>query len=78
MYGTGKRYDGYRAHTRYLDEVKERFVRGEPLLFVDVRNPKAWEASDMKLPGAVRVPADNVDGQLDGVSPARMIVTYCT
>jgi rhodanese-related sulfurtransferase len=61
-----------------IDEVKERFARGEPLLFVDVRNPKAWKASDMKLPGAVRVSADNVDGQLDGVSPDRMIVTYCT
>jgi rhodanese-related sulfurtransferase len=61
-----------------IDEVKERFVRGEPLLFVDVRNPKAWQASDMKLPGAVRIPADNVDGQLDEVSPDRMIVTYCT
>jgi len=56
---------------------KERFARGEPLLFVDVRNPKTWKASDMKLPGAVRVPADNVDGQLDGVSSGRMIVTYC-
>ena len=57
-----------------IDEVKERFARGEPLLFVDVRNP----TSDMKLPGAVRVPSDNVDGQLDGASPDRMIVTYCT
>jgi len=61
-----------------IDEVKERFARSESLLFVDVRNPKAWKASDMKLPGAVRIPADHVDGQLDGVSPDRMIVPYCT
>ena len=27
------------------DEVQERLARGEPITFVDVRNPKAWGES---------------------------------
>lgn len=41
-----------------VDEVKERLDRGEELVFVDTRNPQAWGESDAKLPGAIRVPAN--------------------
>jgi hypothetical protein len=36
------------------EEVKRRMDSGEPLAFVDVRSPKAWDSSDAKLPSAVR------------------------
>jgi rhodanese-related sulfurtransferase len=61
-----------------IDEVKGRLVQGEPLLFIDARNPKAWESTDMKLPGARRLPVDEVGQQLSELSPERTIVTYCT
>jgi rhodanese-related sulfurtransferase len=59
-------------------EVKERMDRGEPLFFVDTRNPTAWGESDSKLPGALRVPADELDEHLDEIPRGRAVITYCT
>ena len=60
------------------DEVKERLARGEPITFVDVRNPKAWGESPVKLPGAIRLELDRFDEQADDIPRDRAIVTYCT
>ena len=41
------------------DEVKARPQSGAPVTMLDVRNDKAWEATPVKVPGAVRIrPAD--------------------
>ena len=61
-----------------VDEAKERMDRGEPLVFVDTRNPKAWAEADTKLPGAIRVPADEVEEHLDEIPKDRAVITYCT
>jgi rhodanese-related sulfurtransferase len=61
-----------------VDEVKERMDRGEPLAFLDIRNPQAWDEADTKLPGAIRVPADEVEQHLDGIPRDRAVITYCT
>jgi len=61
-----------------VDEVKERMNRGEQFAFVDTRNPKAWGESDVKLPGAIRVPADEVEEHLDEIPRDRAVITYCT
>jgi rhodanese-related sulfurtransferase len=61
-----------------VDEVGERMHRGEPFAFVDTRNPTAWGESDQKLPGAIRVPADEVDQHLDEIPHDRVVITYCT
>ena len=60
------------------DEVKERMDRGEPLVFVDARNPQAWGEAEKKLPGALRVPADEVERHLDEIPRDRTVITYCT
>ena len=60
------------------DEVKERMDRGEQFAFVDTRNPQAWGAADTKLPGAIRVPADEVEQHLDEIPRDRAVITYCT
>jgi rhodanese-related sulfurtransferase len=67
------------ARRETADDIKNRLDRGEPIQFVDSRSPAAWEASDVKLPGAVRIPADQVDDN-HRVLPERgqPIVTYCT
>jgi rhodanese-related sulfurtransferase len=59
-------------------EVKERMDRGEPLVFLDARNPTAWSEATTKLPGAIRVPADEVDQHLNELPRGRTIITYCT
>ena len=60
------------------EEVMARFARGEPIVFLDSRNPKAWAESDVKLPGAIRVEADRVRDHLSEIPKGRPIVAYCT
>jgi len=61
-----------------VDEVRERMSRGEPLTFVDTRNPVAWGEAQTKLPGAIRVPADEVEQHLQEIPRNRTVITYCT
>lgn len=61
-----------------VDEVMERMNRGEEMQFLDTRNPKAWSEADTKLPGAIRIPADEVEQHLAELKPDRTIITYCT
>ena len=61
-----------------VEEVKERMDRGEQFAFVDTRNPVAWGESDVKLPGAIRVPANDLDEHLPEVPRDRAVITYCT
>ncbi|MFN8489424.1 MAG: hypothetical protein U0350_17715 [Caldilineaceae bacterium] len=61
-----------------LQQVKQRMDRGEALVFLDDRNPQAWAASNVKLPGAFRVPADAVQAHLAEIPRDATVVTYCT
>ena len=61
-----------------VDEVKQRMDRGEMFTFVDTRNPKAWGESQTKLPGALRIPAEEVEDHLNEIPHDRSVITYCT
>jgi rhodanese-related sulfurtransferase len=61
-----------------VDELRERMGRGEPFTFLDTRNPQAWAESDVKLPGAIRVPAGEVEQHLSIIPRDRVVITYCT
>ncbi len=61
-----------------VDEVKERMDRGEQFTFVDTRNPKAWAEANTKLPGAIRIPSDELEQRLDEIPHDRTVITYCT
>jgi hypothetical protein len=42
-----------------VDEVKARLQSGEPITILDVRNDPDWEATPVKIAGAIRIrPAD--------------------
>jgi len=60
------------------DEANARVLAGEPMVFVDSRNPQAWAKSDRKIPGAVRVPADDVESHVTEIDRHSTIVVYCT
>lgn len=64
------------------EEVMRRMDRGEPVVFVDSRNPQAWSQSNEKLPGAIRIPAGEVELRLNevpkGGREGAWIITYCT
>ena len=59
-------------------DAMARLARGEQIVFLDTRNPKAWAEGDVKLPGAIRVEADRVRDHLDEIPHGRPIVAYCT
>jgi len=61
-----------------VDEVKARMDRGEQFIFLDTRNPKAWSEADTKLPGAIRIPADEVEEHLAEIPHGQVVITYCT
>jgi rhodanese-related sulfurtransferase len=61
-----------------VDELKVRMDRGEQFAFLDTRHPTAWGEADKKLPGAIRVPADEVEKHLSEIPKDRTVITYCT
>jgi rhodanese-related sulfurtransferase len=61
-----------------VDEVRQRLDHGEPLVFLDVRNPQAWASSDVKLPGAIRMALDDLPARMGELSRHQPIVAYCT
>lgn len=61
-----------------VDEVKDLLERGWPITFIDARNPIAWGSSKVKLPGAIRVPLDEVDRLLPHLPRDRQLIVYCT
>jgi len=46
--------------------------------FLDTRSPESWSESDVQIPGALRVPPDEVTQHLDEIPPAGTLITYCT
>lgn len=61
-----------------VEDAKAKFDRGDRVAFLDTRSPESWEKSDVRLPGALRVPPDEVADHLADISRDREIVTYCT
>jgi rhodanese-related sulfurtransferase len=61
-----------------VDELRERLDRGEQFTFVDARNSKAWDESEIKLPGAIRVPANEAQNLVERMPRDRTVITYCT
>lgn len=60
------------------EELNERMSRGEKFTILDNRNPKAWSDAETKLPGAMRVTADELEKHVDKIPRDRVIITYCT
>jgi len=61
-----------------VDEVKRLLDQKQPITFIDSRNPIAWGSSRVKLPGAIRVPLDEVDTRLSRLPRDRRLIVYCT
>ena len=60
------------------EEVNARVLAGEPIVFVDARNPHAWSESSRKIPGALRITAEQIPQQLDKIARDATVVAYCT
>ena len=61
-----------------VDEVRARMDRGEPLAMVDARSADAWSQATSSIPGAIRVPPDEVAAHVQEIPRDRAVITYCT
>ena len=59
-------------------DVRAIVERGDPVTFVDSRNPIAWASSKIKIRGAHRVPIDAVPEHLHELPRDRRLIVYCT
>jgi hypothetical protein len=60
-------------------QVKQLLDQGEKLIFLDTRRGSEWDASEVKLPDAIRI-SDNMalTAAMDSLPREGKIVTYCT
>lgn len=78
---TSRAYDGWMTDNPSpltVDDVKGVIERAEPVTFIDSRNPIAWASSNVKLPGAIRVPIDEVERHLGALPREGRLIVYCT
>jgi rhodanese-related sulfurtransferase len=61
-----------------VNDVNALIDHGDPVTFIDSRNPIAWGSSNVKLPGALRIPVDEVARHLAELPRDRRLVVYCT
>lgn len=61
-----------------IEEIEDRLNRGDDITLVDARSADAWNESDVKAGGAIRIPADDAEEHIADVSRDDYIVTYCT
>lgn len=61
-----------------IEEVKRKMNAGEAIVFIDTRNSRDWNASDVKIPGALRIHYSELLKHINELPRDRLIVTYCT
>jgi rhodanese-related sulfurtransferase len=61
-----------------VDDLRKRMQAGEDFALIDTRNPQAWAQSDVMMPGALRVPLDNLEDHFYEMPKNKPIITYCT
>ncbi len=61
-----------------VQELKQRLDAGEPTMILDVRSRMSYEHDNGRLPGDVRVPADQVAAWASGKQAQGAVVAYCT
>lgn len=61
-----------------ISKEELRAMQGSPeLAIIDVRSPKDWESSEMKIRGAVREDPTNIPNWIRKYSPEKILVFYC-
>jgi rhodanese-related sulfurtransferase len=61
-----------------ISDIKAMMDRGEHLFFVDSRSPASWSSSSIKIPGSVRITAEDMINHLNEIPRDLTIITYCT
>ncbi len=61
-----------------VDELKARLDRGDDIVILDVRSPKSYARSMVRIKGAVRIAPRELDRRARELPMGKEIVTYCT
>src|SRR5437868_2610214 len=61
-----------------VDELKERLAKNAPVFIIDSRSQGSYDGSEIKIKGAVRIPADEIESRLSEIPRDREVVVYCT
>ncbi|MFB3925974.1 MAG: rhodanese-like domain-containing protein [Syntrophales bacterium] len=61
-----------------VQELKEKMDRHEDIVVLDIRSEDAYAGSTVRIPGAIRMPLDQVGERYRELPQNREIVTYCT
>jgi len=59
-------------------ELGKKMEAGEDFVIIETRNTQAWGQTDVKLPEAIRVPADKLEENLAEIPKNKSVVAYCT
>jgi membrane protein DedA with SNARE-associated domain len=60
------------------DELRQRLSSDTPPLLVDLRNPSAYSESLLTLPGAIRIPPDDIDPYIRKLPKGKEVIFFCT
>jgi hypothetical protein len=61
-----------------VDELKAKLAKNAPVFIIDSRSQGSYDGSEIKIKGAVRIPADEIESRLSEIPRDREVVIYCT
>jgi len=61
-----------------VDELKEKLAKNAPVFIIDSRSQGSYDGSEIKIKGAIRIAADEIESRLSEIPRNREIVVYCT
>lgn len=60
------------------EEFKKKLDNKADITILDVRNPHDYAESNIKIPGAVRIPLAELPDRVKELDPAKEVIAYCT
>ncbi len=60
------------------EDLKKKMDNRENLILLDVRNMTDYGNSNVKLPGAIRIPLAELEARLKELDKSKEAVAYCT
>ena len=61
-----------------VEELKAMLLGGRDVVILDVRSGGSYNASKVKIKGAVRIPPQELKDRLSEISKGKKVVAYCT
>ena len=61
-----------------VEELKAMLLGGRDVVILDVRSGGSYNASKVKIKGAVRIPPQELKDRFSEISKGKKVVAYCT